>query len=148
MMTTPQINDLAPDFTAPDQGGQIHKLSDFRGQKVLLYFYPKDDTPGCIKEACNFRDNFKRLQERGVVVLGVSADSSASHQRFIDRYRLPFTLLADFEKKIINLYGADGVTLPKRISYLIDEEGKIVKIYNPVRAATHAEDVLADLTVE
>lgn len=143
---TPQVGELAPNFTAPDQAGQIHKLADFRGQKVLLYFYPKDDTPGCIKEACSVRDNFQTLKDRGVMVLGVSADSQHSHQRFIAKYQLPFTLLADPEKKLIDLYGADGVTLPKRISYLIDEEGKIIKIYNPVQAATHAEDVLNDIT--
>lgn len=145
---TPQINELAPDFTAPDQSGQLHKLSDYRGQKVLLYFYPKDDTPGCVKEACSVRDNFQTLKDRGVMVLGVSADSQQSHQRFVAKYQLPFTLLSDEAKTVINLYGADGVTLPKRISYLIDEEGKIVKVYNPVQAATHAEDVLKDIKLE
>ncbi|MDO8471879.1 MAG: peroxiredoxin [bacterium] len=142
---TPQLNELAPDFTAPDQTGQIHKLSDNHGQKVLLYFYPKDDTPGCTKEACSVRDNWQALKRAGVMVLGVSADSQQSHQRFVAKYQLPFTLLSDPDKNVINLYGDDGVTLPKRISYLIDEEGKILKIYNPVQAATHAEDVLADL---
>jgi len=142
---TPNIDDSAPDFSAPDQNGVVHKLSDYAERWVLLYFYPKDDTPGCTKEACSLRDEYAVLKERGVAVLGVSKDSVKSHARFVDKYDLPFTLLSDADGEIIKLYGADGITLPKRISYLIRPDGTIAKIYNPVQAATHAADVLADL---
>jgi peroxiredoxin Q/BCP len=100
--------DVAPDFTLRDAGGQEVSLSDFRGRDVILYFYPKDDTPGCTKEACGFRDAWSDLQERGTVVLGVSGDDAASHERFATKYRLPFTLLSDPDHKVMRQYGAYG----------------------------------------
>lgn len=144
-MTPPIVDDIAPDFSASDQNGTIHKLTDYTGRWVLLYFYPKDDTPGCTKEACSMRDNYAALQKNEVAVLGVSKDSTKSHTSFATKYDLPFTLLSDPEGVVIGLYGADGVILPKRVSYLIRPDGTIAKVYNPVQAATHAEDVLKDL---
>jgi peroxiredoxin Q/BCP len=142
--------DTAPDFTVKDQDGNDVKLSDFRGQKVVLYFYPKDDTPGCTKEACSFRDADDVYAEKGIKVFGVSTDSEKSHQKFISKYSLPFTLLADTDKKIVNDYGVYaekslygrkymGVN---RTTFLIDEEGKIVKIFKKVNVSEHAQEVL------
>lgn len=137
------IGTMAPDFEAPDQKGRIHKLSDYRGQWLLLYFYPKDDTPGCTTEACNLRDNFKAFKEIKAVVLGVSTDSVESHERFVNKYNLPFTLLSDTDKNIVLDYGANGLT--RRISYLIDPEGRVRKAYSKVKPAEHAQEVLHDL---
>lgn len=142
--------DAAPDFTAKDQDGNDVKLSDFRGQKVVLYFYPKDDTPGCTKEACSFRDANDIYAEKGIKVFGVSTDSEKAHQKFISKYSLPFTLLADTEKKLVNDYGVYaekslygrkymGVN---RTTFLIDEDGKIVKIFKKVNVSEHAQEVL------
>lgn len=142
--------DIAPDFTAKDQDGNDVKLSDFRGQKVVLYFYPKDDTPGCTKEACSFRDANDIYAEKGIKVFGVSTDSEKKHQKFISKYSLPFTLLADTEKKLVNDYGVYaekslygrkymGVN---RTTFLIDEDGKIVKIFKKVNVSEHAQEVL------
>ena len=142
--------DIAPDFTAKDQDGNDVKLSDFRGQKVVLYFYPKDDTPGCTKEACSFRDANDIYAEKGIKVFGISTDSEKSHQKFISKYSLPFTLLADPEKKLVNDYGVYaekslygrkymGVN---RTTFLIDEDGKIVKIFKKVNVSEHAQEVL------
>ncbi len=144
---------VAPDFTLPDQDGKNHTLSHHRGQWVLLYFYPKDDTPGCTKEACAIRDNFPDFGKLNVKVFGVSVDSVLSHKRFSEKYKLPFTLLADPEKKVVNLYGVwgrkkfmgreyDGTL---RTSFLVDPKGKISKIYENVRPEAHAEEVLGDL---
>lgn len=143
----------APVFALPDQDGKIHKLSDYLGKWVLLYFYPKDDTSGCTKEACMIRDelpNFKKLKCK---VLGVSVDSIASHKKFAEKYGLPFTLLADENKKVVAKY---GVWQEKsmygrkymgtvRSSFLIDPSGKVAKIYEKVNPETHAEEVLQDL---
>ena len=140
----------APDFTAKDQNGDKVKLSDLRGQKVVLYFYPKDDTPGCTKQACSLRDSYDVFTEKGIKVLGVSIDDEKSHQKFISKYELPFDLIADTDKKIVEKYGVWGEksmygktymgTLRK--TFLIDEEGKIVKIFDKVKVSEHADEVL------
>ncbi len=140
----------APDFTAKDQNGDKVKLSDLRGQKVVLYFYPKDDTPGCTKQACSLRDSYDVFTEKGIKVLGVSIDDEKSHQKFIAKYDLPFDLIADTDKKIVEKYGVWGEksmygktymgTLRK--TFLIDEEGKIVKIFDKVKVSEHADEVL------
>lgn len=146
-------NSKAPAFSLPDQNGHIVKLSDFAGQWVLLYFYPKDDTPGCTKEACGFRDHLPKFNKTKVKVLGVSVDSVKSHRKFADKYGLPFTLLADEDKTVVNKY---GVWVEKsmygrkylgtaRTSFLIDPAGKIVKIYEKVKPEQHPAEVLADL---
>jgi peroxiredoxin Q/BCP len=143
----------APAFSLPDQDGKLTKLSDFAGKWVLLYFYPKDDTPGCTKEACGFRDSLPHFKKSKVMVLGVSVDSVKSHRKFADKYGLPFTLLADEDKKVVNQY---GVWVEKsmygrkymgtaRTSFLIDPAGKIAKIYEKVKPEQHPAEVLADL---
>jgi len=143
----------APDFTLPDENGTEVSLSQFRGRKVVLYFYPKDNTPGCTKEACNFRDNYDAILEKGAVVLGVSADSQKSHQNFKSKYELPFYLLSDPDKAMIQQYGAwgekkmygktyEGVM---RSTYVIDEDGKIAKVFPKVKPAEHGTEVLGVL---
>jgi peroxiredoxin Q/BCP len=142
--------DQAPDFTAKDENGSEIKLSDLRGQKVVLYFYPKDDTPGCTKEACSLRDSHDQFGEKNIRVLGVSTDDEKSHQKFISKYDLPFTLLADTDKNIVNLYevyGEKSMYGKKymgvlRKTFLIDEEGKIKKIFDKVNVSEHAAEVL------
>jgi peroxiredoxin Q/BCP len=149
----PHAGDAAPDFSLLDQEGKAHTLAEYRGKWVLLYFYPKDDTPGCTKEACTLRDalpNFKKIKAE---VLGVSVDTVASHKKFADKYGLPFTLLADPEKKVVELYGVWGEKNmmgrkymgTKRTSFLIDSEGVIKKVYEKVKPDIHAEEVLKDL---
>ena len=149
---TLQTGDPAPDFTLPDQNTANHRLSSYRGKWVLLYFYPRDNTPGCTREACAIRDAWADYDDNDIVVLGVSTDSVARHKKFEDKYSLPFTLLADENREVVKAY---GVWQPKklagreflgtkRISFLIDSGGKIAKIYEKVKPATHAEDVLAD----
>lgn len=141
------------DFSLPDQNGEVHKLSDYRGQFVVLYFYPKDDTPGCTVEACNFRDNQERYKENGIVVLGVSKDTVVSHKKFAQKHNLRFTIFSDVEKKVIKKYKAwgekkfmgktyDGVL---RKTYLIDKKGNISKVYEKVNPLTHAEEILKDI---
>ncbi len=142
--------DRAPDFSSNDQNGNTVSLSDFKGKRVVLYFYPKDDTPGCTKEACSFRDADAVYREKGITVLGVSTDSEKSHQKFISKYQLPFDLLADTEKKIVEDYGVWGEKSMYgkkymgtfRKTFLIDD-GKIVKIFEKVDVAKHADEVLA-----
>ena len=145
--------DAAPDFTATANGGQRVSLTDFRGRHVILYFYPRDDTPGCTKEACAFRDEFADFKARGAVVLGVSTDSEKSHDTFVAKYKLPFTLLADEDKKIVRAYGVFG---PKtfmgrmfegthRVTFLVGPDGKIKKIWSAVKPPEHAKEVLAAL---
>jgi thioredoxin-dependent peroxiredoxin len=142
--------DIAPDFTTKDQSGKEVKLSDFRGQRVVLYFYPKDDTPGCTKEACSLRDSYDIFTEKDIKVLGVSNDDEASHQKFISKFSLPFDLLADTEKEIVNAYGVYGEKNMygkkymgiNRTTFLIDEEGKIKKIFKKVNVDEHADEVL------
>ncbi len=143
----------APDFTLPDQDGKPHALSEYRNGWVLLYFYPKDDTPGCTTEACTIRDTFPDFGKLQATVLGVSIDTAASHKKFATKYRLPFMLLADAEKKVVKQYGVWGKkkfmgreyggTL--RTSFLIDPAGKIAKVYQDVKPAAHAAEVLHDL---
>lgn len=140
-----QVGQKAPDITAIDQYGKTHTLSQYRGKWVLLYFYPKDDTSGCTKEACGFRDSYEQLQQQ-LVVLGVSADSVESHKAFAEKYHLPFTLLADTGKDIIQTYGAQGTPFTKRISFLINPEGVIVKEYPKVDPAVHSQEIVQDLT--
>ena len=147
------VGQFAPDFSLPDQDGESHKLSDYRGKWTLVYFYPKDDTPGCTKEACAFRDNFPAFEKPGIVVLGISVDSVKSHARFAAKHRLPFTLLSDGNKEVVRQYGVRSgkefmgkeYGMTHRMSFLIDPEGRIAKVYEKVKPGTHAEEVLADL---
>ena len=122
------IKTIAPDFKLLDQDGKEHSLSYHHGSYVLIYFYPKDDTPGCTKEACVIRDMYKDFESNGVKVFGISADSVESHKKFAEKYQLPFTLLSDSKKEVIKLYGADGALYTKRISYLIGPDGVIEKV--------------------
>lgn len=141
---------VAPDFTARDQGGRPVSLSDFRGKKVILYFYPKDDTPGCTKEACSFRDAFAELKKSGVTVLGVSPDSISKHQKFVSKYGLPFTLLSDPDHAVADAYGVYkekafmgrkymGIA---RTTFVIDKGGRIKKIFHKVKPEGHALEAL------
>lgn len=147
------VGTKAPDFTLPDQNGELRKLSDYRGQKVILYFYPKDMTPGCTKQACGFAELYPQFLARGAVVLGVSKDSVASHKKFEEKYGLPFTLLADSEKEVIQsydvwkekkLYGKVSMGVV-RTTYLIDEAGIIVKADDKVKAAENPAKMLGEL---
>ncbi len=140
-----EIHTEAPDFSLLDEKGEKHTLSQYQGKWVLLYFYPKDDTPGCTKEACSLRDHALEYEENDLVVLGVSKDTTESHEKFISKYKLPFTLLADTEQKVIQVYGANGAIGTKRISYLINPDGEIEKAYPNVKPESHAEEVLQDL---
>jgi peroxiredoxin Q/BCP len=143
--------DNAPDFTVKDQNGKDVSLADLRGQRVVLYFYPKDDTPGCTKEACSLRDSFDVFKEKNIKVLGVSNDDEKSHQKFISKFDLPFDLLADTDKKLVNDYGVYGEKSMygkkymgiNRMTFLIDETGRIAKIFNKVKVDEHADEVLA-----
>lgn len=146
-------NDLAPDFSLADETGILRKLSDYRGKPVVLYFYPKDDTPGCTKEACNFRDDYSAYEKAGVTILGVSPDTVESHAKFKKKFHLPFTLLADPDHQVCDMYGVWG---PKkfmgreyngvmRTTFLISDEGKIKKVFKDVKPAEHSTEVLAEL---
>ena len=148
-----KIGGKAPAFSLPDQDGKMHALKDYAGKWVLLYFYPKDDTPGCTVEACMIRDRWADFKKAGLVVLGASADAVKKHAKFAAKYELPFTLLADEAKTMVNDY---GVWAKKKFmgreymgilrnSFLIDPDGKIAKIYEGVKPAEHAEEVLNDL---
>ena len=140
----------APAFTTKDAEGDTVRLKDFRGQKVVLYFYPKDDTPGCTKEACSFRDAFSKFKKRGIQVFGVSPDGEASHKKFAAKYKLPFTLLADTDHAISDTYGVYGQKKfmgrtymgVNRTTFLIDEKGKIKKVFEKVKPEEHASEVL------
>lgn len=149
-MTHLKVGDKAPTFSSKDENGKEIKLTDYEGKKVVLYFYPKDMTPGCTNQACNLRDNFDVLKEQGIVVLGVSPDSEERHQRFIAKHELPFTLLADTEKELIEKYGVWG---PKkfmgreydglhRTTFLINEQGEIHDIIVKPKTKAHAEEIL------
>lgn len=139
-------NTVAPQFTFRGSSGKLVSLESFRGKWVLLYFYPKDDTPGCTMEACAFRDNFSHFEKFGAVVIGVSADSEKSHMAFMEKYALPFLLLADQGRKLIRTYDA-GRLIAKRVSYLLDPEGNIRKVYPQVVPGKHAEEVLKDIRI-
>lgn len=153
-MTHLKEGDKAPDINAEDQNGNPIKLSHFQGKKVVLYFYPKDDTPGCTAEACNFRDNYQDLKDKGFELIGVSADTAQKHQKFATKYDLPFALIPDTEKKVIQAYGVwglkkfmgreyDGI---HRETFVIDEKGKIAKIYLKVKTKEATEQILADFS--
>lgn len=150
-----KIGQKAPDFSVPDETGSIRSCADFHGMWTLLYFYPKDDTPGCTKEACGIRDAFPRFKKLKLTIVGVSIDSIASHQKFIKKYKLAFHLLADEEKKMVKAYGVWGKKKfmgreyrgTYRTSFLIDPKGIIVKIYENVKPEFHAEEVLKDLKI-
>jgi len=145
---------MAPDFTLLDENGDAHKLSDYRGQPVVLYFYPRDDTKGCTTEACNFRDDYSAYQDAGVVILGVSPDDSKSHAKFKNKYDLPFTLLTDTDHKVCELYGVWGTKQMYgreyqgvfRTTFLIDAQGVIAQVFEKVKPAEHSAEVLAALT--
>jgi len=153
-MTTLQAGDKAPEFSGIDQNGNKISLSDFKGKKVILYFYPKDNTPGCTKEACNLRDNYKDLLSEGFVVLGVSADSEQSHQKFIEKFDLPFPLIADTDKAIIEAYGVWGEKNMYgrkymsifRTTFIINESGSIEKVFKKVDTSNHTEQILKALS--
>ena len=149
-----EMGTKAPDFTLPDQNGNMHSLSDYRGKKIILYFYPKDNTPGCTKQACGFAERYPQFIEKGAVVLGISKDSVASHKKFEEKYGLPFTILSDPELVAIQAYDVwqekknygktyMGVV---RTTYLIDEEGKIAKAFDKVKAADNPEQMLGELS--
>ena len=143
----------APEFTLPDQNGEMRSLSDYKGRKVILYFYPRDNTPGCTKQACGFGELYPQFQEKGAVVIGVSKDSVASHKKFEEKYGLPFTLLSDTEKEVIQaydvwkekkLYGKASMGVV-RTTYLIDEDGVIIKSFEKVKAAENPAQMLEEL---
>ena len=146
----PKEGTTAPAFKTTDENGETVSLKDLRGQKVVLYFYPKDDTPGCTKEACSFRDAFSKFKKQDITVLGVSPDKEASHQKFVTKYKLPFTLLADTDHSIADAYGVWGEKKfmgrtymgVHRTTFLIDEKGKIKKIFEKVKPEDHASEVL------
>jgi thioredoxin-dependent peroxiredoxin len=140
-----KVGEHAPDFSLLDQTGQTHNLAKYRGKWLLLYFYPKDDTPGCTKEACEFQNKLEELTNQGISVLGVSADSVQSHKKFAVKYNLHFPLLANPAKTTIKLYGARGLIMTRRRSFLIDRSGVIKKIYKKVRPAKHAGEILVDV---
>ena len=139
------VGDNAPDFSSVDQNGKPVRLSDFKGKPVVVYFYPKDDTPGCTKEACNFRDNYQEYEKAGVKVLGVSVDDPHSHKKFEEKYKLNFTLVADHEKKISENYGVLGDRNAKRVTYLIGKDGKVAHVYPKVSPDEHATEVMKKL---
>lgn len=147
------VGDKAPVIKAEDQFGKTINLEDFKGSKVILYFYPKDDTPGCTAEACNLRDNYQLLLEKGYKIIGVSADSAASHKKFTEKYQLPFPLIPDTDKEIVKSYGVwgkkkfmgreyDGI---HRMTFIITEEGNILKIFDKVKTKDHTAQILAEM---
>ena len=151
-----KVGDLAPDFEAKDQNGKEISISKFKGKKLILYFYPKDNTPGCTAEACNLRDNYTELLAKGFVVIGVSADSASSHIKFLSKFELPFFLIPDEDKKIIQAYNAwgekklygrsyEGIL---RKTYIIDEKSKILKIIEKVKTNDHTNQILEELKIK
>lgn len=150
IMTTLKVGDKAPEFSAKDQDGKVHSLEDYKGKKLVVFFYPKASTPGCTAEACNLRDNWEKFKEEGYEILGVSADSPKRQQNFKEKYDLPFPLLADEDKEVINAFGVWG---PKkfmgkeyegihRTTFVIDEEGKIFDVITKVKTKEHADQIL------
>ncbi|HIK43277.1 MAG TPA: peroxiredoxin [Leptolyngbyaceae cyanobacterium M65_K2018_010] len=142
---TLSVGTPAPNFTAKDDQGNPVSLADFAGKTVVLYFYPKDDTPGCTKEAQSFRDSYQEYQGKDIVVLGVSMDDEASHRMFKEKYGLPFTLVADPDGAITKAYDVDGGGYAKRVTYLINAAGVIDRVIDSVQTATHGTDILAEL---
>lgn len=147
-----EVGSKAPDFSLPDQNGEIHRLADYLGQKVIVYFYPKDMTSGCTSQACSFRDLYPQLKEKGAVVLGISKDSVESHKRFEEKHGLPFTLLSDANMEVIKAYdvlriGKDGKPTKSliRSTYLIDEKGNIAKAFGGVKPKDNASQMLLEL---
>ncbi len=145
----PKAGQPAPDFTLPDANSQAHQLSDYAGQWLVLYFYPKDDTPGCTKEACHFRDDLVQLEKLGAKVVGISVDDTDSHARFAKKYSLPFTLLSDKDGKVADSYGAlmnlGFIKKAKRYTFLIDPKGNIAKTYLSVDTSRHSQQIIDDL---
>lgn len=143
------VGEPAPEFELQDQNGQLHSLEDYREQWVVLYFYPKDDTPGCTTEACEFRDNIFAFKAINAQILGVSLDDVESHQKFAEKHGLPFPLLADIDGRAADAYGVKtkmvGFTIAKRQTFIIDPNGNLAKHYEKVKPATHSDQVLADL---
>ena len=139
-----KIGDKSPDFTLLDQNEKEHTLSDYFGKKIVVYFYPKDDTPGCTKEACSIHDDINIFEENNIVVFGISYDSPKSHKKFAEKYNLPFTLLCDSDKSIAKLYNSAGLIFAKRNSFLINSDGLIFKIYKNVDVTTHTKNILND----
>ncbi|MGQ0534490.1 MAG: peroxiredoxin [Methanobacteriota archaeon] len=145
-MPLPSVGERAPDFDSVDQAGRRVRLSDLRGRAVVLYFYPRDDTPGCTKEACGIRDAWKEFEARGAAVLGVSTDSAESHAKFAEKYSLPFRLVADPGKKIVEAYGVkNAFGAASRKTFLIDKEGVVRVVYPKVDPSEHAAELLRDL---
>lgn len=148
-----KVGEKAPEFILPDQNGKMHALKDYLDKWVLVYFYPKDDTPGCTTEACSVRDNLPHFSKHELEVLGISVDSAQSHKKFADKYKLPFTLLSDNEKKVVNQYDVwhEKSFMGKkylgtlRTSFLVNPKGEIAKIYENVKPAEHVQQVLTDL---
>ena len=150
----PEVGDVAPAFSLPDQEGNTVSLSQFKGQRVVIYFYPKDDTPGCTKEACNFRDQWAQFEKHNIAVLGISKDGATSHSKFINKYTLPFTLLSDAEPcPVAESYGSYGLKKfmgkeymgMMRHTFVVDADGCLEKVYRKVKAETMADDILRDL---
>ncbi|WP_416674340.1 peroxiredoxin [Egbenema bharatensis] len=139
------VGDTAPNFTVKDTNGNTVSLADYAGKTVVMYFYPKDDTPGCTKEACSFRDAYADYQGKDVVVFGVSMDNEASHKAFTDKFSLNFPLLADTDGSLTKAYDVDGGGYAKRVTYVIDGSGKIAKVYTTINTETHASDILAEI---
>ena len=143
------VGDIAPNFSVKDTHGNTVTLSDYAGKSVVLYFYPKDDTPGCTKEACSFRDSYAAYQGKDIAVFGVSLDDESSHQAFTSKFNLPFPLLADTKGEITKAYDVEGerngVRYATRVTYVIGGDGKIAKVYSSINTETHADDILADL---
>ena len=137
------VGTVAPDFTTTNDEGKTVSLSDYKGKVVVLYFYPKDDTPGCTKEAQSFRDNYQQYQDKDMVVFGVSMDDETSHKAFKEKYGLPFQLLADKDGKLTKAYDVEGGGYSKRVTYIIDAEGKISYVDEKVKTDTHAQDILS-----
>jgi thioredoxin-dependent peroxiredoxin len=135
----------AKGFELSDQNGIIRKLADYKGKWVLLYFYPKDDTPGCTAEACSLRDNYQKLEELGVQILGVSKDSVASHKKFAEKYKLNFPILSDTGSEVIKAYEAKGIMGTLRKSFLIDDNGEIKEVYENVNPTKHAAEIIEDV---
>jgi thioredoxin-dependent peroxiredoxin len=148
--STLEAGSKAPDFSLKDQDGKAHKLSDYKGKKIVLYFYPKDDTPGCTIEACNFRDDEALYKKKGAVILGISVDDEKSHKKFVDKYHLSFTLLADTDKKVVSAYGVwkEKSFIGKkylgtsRETFIIDEKGKIIRHFDDVSVKNHSKEIL------